>query len=427
MLDVCSHNKTNFLQKELPMSNSILNQNTVLRQCLSLLPTKDLACPILNYGTKKLSIEALVKIFVIAQLDHWKSYPEFDIKMRAYKDLMECIDLESISSSQLSRRINELDTAILQNLFLKVVQMLEQRTKSFVGLPPNIGRLRIVDATHIKLPPTLSNWAYVSKNSTMVKMHTRLVVASEDISFPDKIVPSHGRVTDHEGGDLLIETSDATYVMDRGYMDLYRMNEWIKENIKFVVRLRKDVTASILEEYEVPEGTTIQRDAKVILGETGKMKPVRLVQFLDEEGTIFRVATTRWDLESTEVAEIYKNRWIIELFFKWIKQSLRFVKIWSTKPQGIWNQMFIAMIAYILTLIVKLEANSKKKPLSILTHIRTYLNRSWEEFVMALDYKPKRTSKGRQKIPEKPKKEIIYGNVALVNLEKKKRDRRKIK
>ncbi|MEC1722589.1 IS4/IS5 family transposase, partial [Schinkia azotoformans] len=71
------------------MSNSILNQNTVLRQCLSLLPTKDLACPILNYGTKKLSIEALVKIFVIAQLDHWKSYPEFDIKMRAYKDLME--------------------------------------------------------------------------------------------------------------------------------------------------------------------------------------------------------------------------------------------------------------------------------------------------------------------------------------------------
>ncbi len=113
--------------------------------------------------------------------------------------------------------------------------------------------------------------------------------------------------------------------------------------------------------------------------------------------------------------------------YKWIKQSLRFVKVWSTKPQGIWNQMFIAMIAYILTLIVKLKTNSKKKPLSILTHIRTYLNRSWEEFIAALDYKPKKTSKGRQKIREKPKIEINYGNVALVNLEKKKREKRKIK
>ncbi|MED4351033.1 IS4 family transposase [Schinkia azotoformans] len=409
------------------MSNTILNQKTVLRQCLELVPSKDLACPLLNYGNKKLTIEALVKIFIVAQLDNWKSYPEFDIKMRAYKDLMEDIDLESISSSQLSRRINELDTAILQNLFFKLVDELKYYTNSLTGFPPNIGRLRIVDATHISLPAVLSDWAYVTKGWNVVKMHTRLVVASPDVSFPDKIVPSNGKVTDHEGGDLLIEISDATYVMDRGYMDLYRMNEWIKDNIKFVIRLRKDVTVRLIEEYEVPEGTTIQTDAKVILGESGKMRPLRLVEFLDEEGNEYRVVTTRWDLKATEVAEIYKNQWIIELFFKWIKQSLRFVKVWSTKPQGIWNQMFIAMIAYILTLIVKLKTNSKKKPLSILTHIRTYLNRSWEEFIAALAYKPKKTSKGRQKIREKPKIEINYGNVALVNLEKKKRERRKIK
>ena len=297
------------------MSNTILNQKTVLRQCLSFLPSKDLACPLLNYGNKKLTIEALVKIFIVAQLDNWKSYPEFDIKMRAYKDLMEFIDLKSISSSQLSRRINELDTAILQNLFFKVVHLIEHYTNSLTGLPPDIGILRIVDATHISLPAVLSDWAYVTKGWNVVKMHTRLVVASSDLSYPDKIVPSNGKVTDHEGGDFLIEISDATYVMDRGYMDLYRMNEWIQDNIKFVIRLRKDVTAKIIEEFEVPEGTNIQTDAKVILGESGKMNPVRLVEYLDEEGNVYRVATTRWDLEATEVAEIYKNRWIIELFF----------------------------------------------------------------------------------------------------------------
>lgn len=406
---------------------TMLIQNTVISQCLSLLPTEDLACPLLNYDMKKLTTEALIKIFVAAQLDKWKSYPEFEINMRANKDLMKTINLDSISGSQLSRRINELDTSILQNLFFKVVNELKYRTNSMAGLPPNIGRLRIVDATHIKLPAILSKWAYVTKGWNVVKMHTRLVVASPDLSYPDKIVPSNGLVQDHEGGDLLIEVSDATYVMDRGYMDFYRMNEWIKAQIKFVIRVREKITAQVLEEYEVPKGTHIQKDSKVILGETGKMEPVRLVEFIDDQGKIYKVATTRWDLDATEIAEIYKNRWIIELFFKWIKQSLRLVKVWSTKPQGIWNQMFIAMITYVLTLIVKLKTKSNKTLISILTHIRAYFDKPWDEFIAALDYKPKRTSKGRQKIPEKPKIEINYGRVALIGVKNKKRVKRKIK
>lgn len=408
-------------------STIMITNNTVIRQCLSLLPTENLACPLLNYDKKKLSIEGLIKIFAAAQLGNWESYPEFDIKMRAHKDLMEYIGVDSISASQLSRRINELDTEIVQNLFFKVVKELENYTKGTVGLPRGIGKLRIVDATHIKLPPILSEWAHVTKGWTVVKMHTRLIVASPDVHYPDKIVPSNGKVQDHEGGDLLIEEcDDATYVMDRGYMDLYRMNEWIKKDINFVVRLRGKLVERILEEYEVPEGSNIQRDVKVILGETGKMRPLRLVEFLDEEGKIYRLATTRWDLDATEIAEIYKNRWIIELFFKWIKQSLRFVKVWSTKPQGIWNQMFIAVIAYILTLIVKLKTNSNKSQKTILTSIRSYFDKSWELFISELEYKPKKTSKGRQKIPDKPKKEIFYGSVALIG-EKKKRTKRKIK
>ncbi|THE08215.1 IS4/IS5 family transposase, partial [Bacillus timonensis] len=171
----------------------------------------------------------------------------------------------------------------------KVVKELEYYTKGTTGLPRGVGKLRIVDATHIPLPPILSEWAYVTKGWTVVKMHTRLIVASPDVHYPDKIVPSNGKVQDHEGGDLLIEESDATYVMDRGYMDLYRMNEWIKKDINFVVRLRGKLVERVIEEYEVPEGSNIQRDVKVILGETGKMRPIRLVEFLDEEGKVYRL------------------------------------------------------------------------------------------------------------------------------------------
>ncbi|WBL17070.1 IS4 family transposase [Sutcliffiella sp. NC1] len=407
---------------------NMLTQNTVLRQCLSMLPTEKLSCPLLNYDNKKLTTEALIKIFVTAQLDNWNSYNEFAVKMRANKDLMDYIDVNSISTSQLSRRINDLDTSILQNLFLKLVGELNNYTKSLIGLPDKIGRLRIVDSTHIKLPAILSEWANVTKGWTVVKMHTRLIVAAPDVSYPDKIVPSNGKVQDYAGGDLLIEVSDATYVMDRGYMDFYRMNEWIKNNIKFVSRIKKDkIVEKVLEEYPIPKESTIQRDAKVILGATGKMEPIRIVEYLDEEGNYYKVATNRWDLSSEMIAEIYKNRWLIELFFKWIKQSLRFVKIWSTKPQGIWNQMFIAMIAYILTLMVRLKTNSNKTMKNILVHIRTYLNRSWEDLVKALEYKSHKTSRGRQKVPKNPNKPVVYGKVALIVENQKKRVKRKIK
>jgi IS4 transposase len=405
----------------------MINENTVIRQCLSLLPTEKLSCPLLNYDMKKLSTEALIKIFVAAQLDKWESYSSIEVKLGANKDLMKYLGLKSISGSQLSRRINDLDTSILQSLFLTLVNQYENQTNKFTGISPKIGRLRIVDSTQIKLPAILSDWAYVSKGLTAVKMHTRLMVASPDVIYPDKIVPSNGKVQDYAGGDLLIEVSDATYVADRGYMDFYRMNEWIKNQIKFVIRLRNtQIVIRTLEEYEVPSGTSILRDAKVILGENGKMNPVRIIEFLDEEGKQYKIATNRWDLEASEVAEIYKHRWLVELFFKWIKQSLRFVKVWSTKPQGIWNQMFIAVIAYILMLMVKQKLNSNKTNKVFLDHIRSYIEKSWAEFIDAIKRVPIKTSKGRQKVPEKPKV-IEFGSVALVNKEKTKRIKRKIR
>jgi hypothetical protein len=135
----------------------MINENTVIRQCLSLLPTKKLSCPLLNYDMKKLSTEALIKIFVAAQLDKWESYSSFEVKLGANKDLMGYLGLESISGSQLSRRINDLDTSILQSLFLTLVNQYENQTKSFAEINPKIGRLRIVDSTQIKLPAILSD------------------------------------------------------------------------------------------------------------------------------------------------------------------------------------------------------------------------------------------------------------------------------
>ncbi|HEY2421611.1 MAG TPA: IS4 family transposase [Neobacillus sp.] len=402
------------------MSNKSIGQEMLMCQCLAILPTEDFDCPLIDYG-KKLSTKALLKIFVAAQLDQWSSYSHIEEKLRAYPKLQEELDIESISGSQLCRRINDFPTEMVQKMFVKIVSQIRQLTQGFDGISKEIGPLNIVDSTEIRLPENLCDWAFISKGHNAVKMHTRLVVVSKDVVFPDKIVPSTGTVSDFESSDFLIEENDATYVMDRGYPSRKNLMDWQEKNISFVVRITKSLVLYSLEEYE-PSQPSIKRDAKVLYG-ISKV-PVRYIEFVDEKDRTYRILTTRFDLTDQQILDIYKNRWLIELFFKWIKGHLKFTKIWSTKPQGIWNQMFLALIAFGVSLIVKLQTKSKKTPWVFFRILRTYLFLPGKKMLNELNRKLKK-SKGRQKVPipldkEKPS----FGNVALVK-EIVKKQRRK--
>ncbi|WP_066248410.1 IS4 family transposase [Neobacillus drentensis] len=402
------------------MNNKSIGQEMLLCQCLSLLPTEEFDCPLIDYG-KKLSTKALMKIFVAAQLDQWSSYSHIEEKLRAYPKLQKELEIESISGSQLCRRINDFPTEMIQKMFVKIVSQIRQLTQGFDGISKEIGPLNIVDSTEIRLPENLCDWAFISKGHNAVKMHTRLVVVSKDVVFPDKIVPSTGTVSDFESSDFLIEEDDATYVMDRGYPSRKNLMAWQEKNISFVVRITKNLVLYSQEEYE-PSLPSIKRDAKVLYGISNV--PVRYIEFVDEKDRIYRILTTRFDLTDQQILEIYKNRWLIELFFKWIKGHLKFTKIWSTKPRGIWNQMFLALIAFGVSLIVKLQTKSKKTPWVFFRILRTYLFLPGKKMLNELNRKMKR-SKGRQKVPIPLEKEKpSFGNVALVK-EVVKKEKRK--
>jgi hypothetical protein len=389
-------------------------------QCLSLLPTEDFDCPLIDYG-KKLSTKALLKIFVAAQLDRWSSYSHIEEKLRAYPKLQKELNIKSISGSQLCRRINDLPTEMVQKIFVKIVSQIRQMTHGFDGISKEIGLLNIVDSTEIRLPENLCDWAFISKGHNAVKMHTRLVVVSKDIVFPDKIVPSTGTVSDFESADFLIEEDDATYVMDRGYPSRKNLMAWQEKNISFVVRITKNLVLYTLEEYE-PSHPSIKKDSKVLYG-ISKV-PVRYIEFVDEKDRTYRILTTRFDLTDQQILEIYKNRWLIELFFKWIKGHLKYTQIWSTKPQGIWNQMFLALIAFGVSLIVKLQTKSSKTPWVFFRILRTYLFLPGKKMLRELNRKVKK-SKGRQKVPIPLEKEKpSFGTVALVKEKVKKQERK---
>jgi hypothetical protein len=386
-------------------------------QCLSQLPTEDFDCPLLDYGKYKLTTKSLLKIFVSAQLDEWSSYAHMEEKLRAYPKLRKEIGIKEISGSQLSRRINDLPTEMVKSLFEKVMAKVQLLTKGNKGIPNGIGRLNIVDSTEIKLPKTLCEWAYISKDHTAVKMHTRLVVVSENMTYPDKIVPSTGNVSDFESSELLIEADDATYVMDRGYPSKENLMSWLEKNILFVARIQKTLRLYSVKKNK-PTHPSVRRDDIVNFGVSDE--PVRYVEFIDEEATVYRILTTRFDLTDQQIMEIYRNRWIIEIFFKWIKGHLRLTKIWSTKPQGIWNQMFLALIALGISLIIQLQTNSSKSAWEFFRVLQTYLYLPMNKLVNELNRKKKK-SKGRQKVPIPDTKEnLLVGTVAVYKESRKK-------
>lgn len=390
-----------------------IGHEMLICQCLKLLPTEHLRCPLRDYG-KKLTTESLIKIFVAGQLDQWSSYSHMEEKLFAHPELREELNLDMISGSQLSRRINDLPTQIVEEIFLKVVQMLQQLTRNHKGISKRIGLLKIVDSTELKLPKNLCDWATISKDHTAVKMHTRLTVTSSNTAFPDKIIPSTGNVSDFESAEYLIEDPNATHVTDRGYSSKRNLEGWLRKDISFVTRISKSLRVYIEKEF-VPTHPSVTKDAIAYFGTSHH--PVRYIEFTDEKERVYRILTNRWDLEDSEVLDIYKNRWVIELFFKWVKQHLKLTKIWSTKPQGIWNHMFLSLIAFGLSVIVKLKQQSSKSTWKFFRHLQTYLYKPVEDFFKGLK-RIKKKSKGRQKIPIPTVSQIVFGNVAMVKKRK---------
>ncbi|WP_156324430.1 transposase, partial [Bacillus sp. FJAT-27251] len=178
--------------------------------------------------------------------------------------------------------------------------------------------------------------------------------------------------------------------------------------LQFVARVKGNSKLTILSKRDNTEDSNIVLDAEVQVKKpkTDEMLSLRLVEFLDEEANKYRVVTNRRDLTASEIAEIYRQRWKIELFFKWIKQHLKLVRFYSHTKEAVWNQLWLAMIAYGLCELVRIQTGSKKSTWEILKFLRQYWYDTWDNFMGALLREPSRKSKGRRKKgkPGRPRK-----------------------
>ena len=214
-----------------------------------------------------------------------------------------------------------------------------------------------LDSTTIDLCLSLFPWARFRSTKAAIKLHTLLDVRGP---IPTMITISEGKQADVHLLDELIPEPGAFYVMDRGYVDFARLYRFVLTQSFFVTRTKAGLQLNRLPSRPVDRTTGLRSDHLVWLttAQSAAHYPDRLrrVSYRDREnGKVLVFLTNNFDLPALAIATLYKLRWRVELFFKWIKQNLRIKHFFGTSDNAVKTQVWIAVCVYVMVAIVRKE------------------------------------------------------------------------
>lgn len=225
-----------------------------------------------------------------------------------------------------------------------------------------------LDSTTIDLCLSLFPWAKFRRRKGAVKLHTLLDLRG---SIPCFIHISHGKMHDVKVLDQLPIEPGAYYVMDRGYVDFGRLHRFTAGSAFFVTRGKRNLDATRRARRKVDKSTGLRSDQTIVLAglKSSRVYPdaLRRVAFYDTEHRRRLVLLTNdFKLPALMIAQLYKCRWQVELFFKWIKQHLRIKAFYGTSDNAVKSQVWIAISVYVLVAIVKKELRVERSMYEIL-------------------------------------------------------------
>lgn len=219
--------------------------------------------------------------------------------------------------------------------------------------------VKLIDSSVISLCLSMFDWAKFRTAKGGVKLHT---VWDDMLMIPEIVNISEAKIHDRHGLDQLIFPKGTIIVEDRGYFDFTLMlNRIIAENV-FVTRIKNNTTYKTIEELDLPDNIdqNILKDEIIQLTSEKAIKSgisehkLRLVHvYKENENKVIAIITNQLDWEYNTIAELYKKRWDIELFFKAIKQNLQIKTFWRTSKNAVKLQIFVALICYLLIELIK--------------------------------------------------------------------------
>lgn len=291
-----------------------------------------------------------------AQITYRDSLADIEVCLRSRRDQLYRLGFRStVAHSTLADANRERDWRIYADL----AQLLIARARRLYADEP-LGveldqTVYALDSTTIDLCLSLFPWARFRATKAAIKLHTLLDLRGP---IPTTIAISDGKQADVRVLDELLPEPGAFYVIDRGYVDFQRLYRFVLAGAFFVTRTKAGVQLNRLESRPVDKSTGIRSDHVVWLSthQSATHYPDRLrrVSYKDPEsgkGLVF--LTNNLDLPALTIAQLYKCRWQVELFFKWIKQNLRIKHFFGTTDNAVKTQVWIAVCVYVLVAIVR--------------------------------------------------------------------------
>ena len=377
----------------------------VFAQLTELLPKYEFRCCVTrykgNYKVKSFSCWEQFLCMFFAQLTYRESLRDIEACLRAVPDKLYHMGFRStISRSTLADANEQRDWRIYADfaqILINTARPLYVNDDFGLQLDETVYAL---DSSTIDLCLTLFPWARFRRKKGAVKLHTLLDLHG---SIPTFIEITDGKVHDVNVLDILIPEPGSFYVMDRGYLDFARLYFLHQTGAFFIVRARSNLKFRRLYSHAIDKSTGLKSDQTILLAGfyTAKDYPgkLRRIKYHDvETGKTFIFLTNNFILPASTITKLYKCRWSIELFFKWIKQHLRIKKFLGNSENAVKTQIWIAIITYVLVALLKkwMRLNiSLYKILQILS-VHAFEKVPLNQLLTEKGYKTKNTKESKQ-------------------------------
>jgi IS4 transposase len=329
-----------------------------------------------KFGADRLVRKLTTKRHFIAllygQLNGSASLREIVTGMASHETRLYHVGAAPVKRSTMSDANSQRPWQLFSELF---AQMLPQAHR---GLRRATGdAVRLIDSTSIRLSSLSESWATFSTGVFGAKAH---IVYDPNADRPVYFAVTPANVNDITAAKAMPIEPGATYVYDLGYYDYGWWAVLDDAGCRFVTRLKKNTPFSVIEENRVPKNSNIVSDrigrlpARLASSRNNPLQaPLREICVIIESGKELRIVTNDLDAPAEEIAELYKQRWQIELFFRWVKQTLRIRHFIGVSENAVRTQIAVALIAFLILRMARLAQKALHSPLEFARLVRTNL------------------------------------------------------
>lgn len=304
-----------------------------------------------------------------AQFTYRESLRDIETCLRAFGKKLYHVGIRGkISRSTLADANNNRDWRIYRDF---AALLIEEARELYIGEPFGVDLKETVyalDASIITLCLSVFPWAKYSTTHAGVKLHTQMDLRG---NIPVFIGITAAQSSDVSALDEIVFEPGAIYIMDKGYIDFARLYCLTLAFSFFVTRAKKNMSYRRLRSHPTDKTTGVCSDQTIALKDPDSKKnypgKLRRIRYFDSDNDrYFIFLTNNFTLPAHTIAELYKSRWQVELFFKWIKQHLRIKAFYGTSPNAVKTQIWIAISVYVLVAIVKKKLKFEKSVYTIL-------------------------------------------------------------